>query len=178
MLFKGQNTYNMNSCETIEIFYNLRTDLDKLTTAANISKIIIDVTTENQNSYKILQLLLNTLYTISETDKNTELVISTFKLRLISLLGYTPNVRECVNCKTTDNLIYFSLKDNGFKCDICGRQDKSAIQMLPETREAIKYSIMSEAKKLFSYTVPNQAIKELEIISKLYLNEKLEREYK
>ena len=178
MLFKGQSTYNMNSCETIEVFYNLRTDLDKLTAASNISRIIIDVTTENQNSYKILQLLLNTLYTISETDKNMSLTISTFKLRLISLLGYTPNVRECVNCKTTDNLSYFSLKDNGFKCEFCGKQDRGAVQMLPETREAIRYSIMSPAKKLFSYTVPEQSIKELEIIAKLYLNEKLEREYK
>ena len=30
MMYKGSNTYNINSCETIEVFYNLRTDLDKL----------------------------------------------------------------------------------------------------------------------------------------------------
>ena len=29
MMYKGANTYNINSCETIEVFYNLRTDLDK-----------------------------------------------------------------------------------------------------------------------------------------------------
>ena len=136
------------------------------------------MTTENQNSYNILQLLLNTLYTISETDKNMELIIATFKLRLISILGFTPNIKECVNCKKTDNLSYFSLKDNGLKCEDCGKQDRSAIQMLPETREGVRYSIIGPAKKLFSYTVPEQSIRELEIISKLYLNEKLEREYK
>ena len=178
MLFKGQNTYNMNSCETIEVFYNLRMDLDKLTVATQITKIILDVTTENQNSYKILQLFLNTLYTISETDKPIPLVVATYKLRLVSLLGFTPNIKECVSCKTTDNLDFFSLKDNGFKCEACGRQDSDAIKMLPETKEGIQYSIVSPAKKLFSYTVPEQSIKELELISKLYLNEKLEKEYK
>ena len=60
----------MNSWETIELFYNIRTDLDKLTYASHITKIINDVTTENQNSYNTLKLFLNTLYLISETDKN------------------------------------------------------------------------------------------------------------
>ena len=40
MLFKGNNTYTLNSCDTIEVFYNIRIDLDKLECAANITKII------------------------------------------------------------------------------------------------------------------------------------------
>lgn len=50
-------------------FYNIRTDLDKLKYASYITKIINDVTDENQNTYKILQLYLNTLYMISEEEK-------------------------------------------------------------------------------------------------------------
>ena len=60
LMYKGSNTYNINSCETIEVFYNLRIDYDKLRYAAHITKIIGEVTQENQNSYKILQLYLNT----------------------------------------------------------------------------------------------------------------------
>ena len=78
LMYKGANTYNINSCETIEVFYNLRTDLDKLNYAVEITKIIRDVTDENENCYKILQLFLNTLYTLSETDKNPELIMSIF----------------------------------------------------------------------------------------------------
>ena len=82
ILFEGNNTYNINSCDIIEIFYNLRIDLDKLESAANITKIVNDVATENENNYKTLQLLLNTLYMISETEMNKELVTSIFKMRL------------------------------------------------------------------------------------------------
>ena len=89
-------TYHINSCEPIEVFYNLRTDLEKLQYAALIIKIIEDVTNENDTSYNILQLLLNTLYTISETDMNKELIISIFKLRLLSLIRfYTKCNRVC-----------------------------------------------------------------------------------
>ena len=64
LLYQGTSTYHINSCETIEMFYNLRIDLDKLKYATYITKIIYDVTNENENSYNILQLYLNTLYTI------------------------------------------------------------------------------------------------------------------
>jgi len=75
LMYKGTNTYHINSVEPIEVFYNLRTDLDKLKYAVHINKITQDVTHENQNCYNILQLLLNTLYTIAETDKNLDLVL-------------------------------------------------------------------------------------------------------
>lgn len=78
--------YNMRSCETIELFYDLRVDLDKLTYASYITKIISDVTVEGQNSYKILQLYLNTLYVMSKTDKDIDLVLSIFKIRLLSVI--------------------------------------------------------------------------------------------
>ncbi len=168
----------MNSCETIEIFYNLRTDLEKLKYASHITKIIYDVTNENENSFKILQLFLNTLYTISETEKNLDLVISIFKLRLMSILGFAPSINGCKNCKRQDDILYFSFKDSGFKCGACGKQDKSVIQITNATIDAIKYIILAPAKKIFSFNVQESIIKELEIISKIYLNEKLEKEYK
>ena len=40
LMYRGANTYNINSCETIEVFYKLRTDLDKLNYAVEITKII------------------------------------------------------------------------------------------------------------------------------------------
>ena len=104
MLFKGSENYTMNSCETIELFYNIRTDLDKLTYATYITKIVSDVTTENQNSFNTLKLFLNTLYMISETDKNLDFITAVFKMRILKILGFTPNIRECVECKCKENL--------------------------------------------------------------------------
>lgn len=178
MLYKGNDTYNINSCDTIEFFYNIRTDLDKYKYAVHITKIILDVTNENENSYKTLQLYLNTLYTISETDKNLDFILAIFKLRLMTIIGFKPQVEKCINCSIDNDIKYFSLKDNGFKCSSCGKSDKSCIEILPVTVDAIKYIVLAPAKKIFSFNVPENSVKELEIISKLYLNEKLEKEYK
>lgn len=177
-LFKGGDTYKINSCETIEMFYNLRTDLDKLTYSSYITKIILDVTTENQNSYNTLKLFLNTLYTISETDKDLNLIVSVFKFRLLKILGFTPNINECIFCKTKDNLSYFSIINNGFICDSCINKDLGAIKISEATKNAIKYIMLADSKKIFSFSISEEGKKELEIISSLYLNNKLEKEYK
>ena len=177
-LYKGADTYNLNSCETIEFFYNIRTDLDKYKYAVHITKIILDVTNENENCFRTLQLFLNTLYTISETDKNLDLVLAIFKIRLMCILGYRPNVEKCSNCGISEDIKYFSIKDNGVKCSSCGKQDKGAIEILPVTFDALKFIATAPAKKIFSFNVPEDSIRELEIISKLYLSDKLEKEYK
>lgn len=178
LMYKGTSTYHMNSCETIEIFYNIRTDLDKLKYAMHINKIVQDVTEENQNCYRILQLLLNTLYTISQTDKDLDLVLSIFKLRLLCILGFTPRIKKCTNCGEEENTYYFSLKDSGFKCEACSKQDKSTIKMTQSTQNAIIFTIGAPPKKLFSFNLKDKSLEEFKLITKLYFNEKLEKEYK
>ena len=157
------------------MFYNIRTDLDKLQCASNITKIVNEVTTENQNTYRVLQLYLNTLYTISETDKNLSLVTSTFVLRLLSIIGYKPIIEECQNCKTKDDLNYFSFKDNGLKCKTCGKLDKGAISISESTISAIRYIVMTPAKKLYSFSLKDESLNELKLVSKLYFDDKLEK---
>ena len=170
--------YSMNSCETIEMFYDLRVDLEKLEYATYITKIVNDVTIENQNSYKILQLFLNTLHVIAKHDKNLDFVVSVFKLRLLSIIGFRPIVDGCQSCKTSDGLHSFSFRDSGLKCIACSKQDKSSMSISETTKDAIKYAILANPKQLYLFDIPEESQKELEIVSKLYLTEKLEKEYK
>ena len=59
-----------------------------------------------------------------------------------------------------------------------GKQDKSSIAISETTYDAIKYIIRADPKQLYSFEIPEDSRKELEIASKIYLTEKLEKEYK
>ncbi|MFR2571327.1 MAG: DNA repair protein RecO [Clostridia bacterium] len=177
LMYQGTSTYHINSSETIEMFYNIRTDLDKLKYAIHLNKIVQDITEENENCYNILQLYLNALYSISETDKDKDLIISIFKLRLLKILGFTPRINECVNCREKNNLNHFSIKDNGFKCEPCSRQDKSAISISESTKNAIIYTIGASPKKVFSFNLKNESLEEFKLVSKIYFDEKMEKVY-
>lgn len=170
ILYKNPTSdiYTINSCDIIEVFYNIRIDLEKLEKVSEITKIIQKVSTENEDNYKILQLYLNTLYVISEKEKNMDLVTATFKMRLLAILGYAPNITKCTECGTLENLNFFSFKNNGFKCLNCAKQDKGGMGILEVTKNAIQYSVLSEPKKLYSFEIPLEAIKEFKLVVDIY----------
>lgn len=177
VMYKGQEYYKISSCDMIEIFYNIRIDLDKLKYATHITKIIHDVTTENENTYKIMQLYLNTLYMISESAKSLELILIIFKIKLLCFLGFKPNIDRCLKCGE-NTIKFFSVQNDGAVCENCGKLDKSVISINESTFMALKYIILSPTKKLFSFDLKNESLKQLELISKIYFNEKLEKQYK
>lgn len=61
---------------------------------------------------------------------------------------------------------------------MCSKTDKSAIHMSSSTLYAIRYAIMADMKKLFSFSVPADSVEEIKLISKVYLDEKLEKSYR
>ena len=183
VLFKSANdNYSINSAEVVELFYNLRTDIEKLNYATVMTRIIYDTVQENQYSEDILQLLLNSLYVISNTDKDLDLVLSIFEIRILALLGYAPTVNVCVSCgqAITEDIrdFYFSIKDNGIKCGVCSKIDKSAIKLNKTSFMALIYILTAEPKKLYSFEVSEESIAELKLLAQVYLSEKLEKEYK
>lgn len=116
---------------------------------------------------------------LAETKEDPEWIISIFKLRLICILGFMPRIHNCSSaCGEKEQLLYFSIRDNGLKCAICAKQDTSVIQIASGTKDAIKYIVLAPAKKLFSFQVTENCKRELQLIANIYFNEKLEKEYK
>lgn len=182
ILYKSANEhYSINSAEVIEVFYNLRIDIEKLNYAATIAKIISDVTQENESATYVIQLFLNTLYVLAETEKNKDLILSIFQIRLLALIGFLPNVARCVNCGTPMleemNDFYFSIKDDGVKCENCSRLDKSVIHLSKTAFSALIYVLSCDSKKIYSFEIPNDAIDELKLLAKIYTTQKLDKEY-
>ena len=182
VLYKSANdNYSINSAEIIEVFYNLRIDIDKLSYATEVSKMVFDVTEENIPAGDILQLFLNTLYVISETEKNLDLIFSIFQIRLLAILGFLPQIAKCTNCgePMTEDMekFYFSIKDDGVKCEPCSRIDKSIIELSKTTFSALIYALSCDSKKLYSFEIPNEAIDELKLLTKIYTTQKLDKEY-
>ncbi len=182
LIYKSPNdNYSINSAELIELFYNLRIDVEKLSYATTISKIIYDVTEENIPAYDVLQLFLNTLYVISESEKNLDLIYCIFRIRLLAILGFLPQVSKCVKCglqmKEDMEEFYFSIKEDGVLCNTCSRLDKSVIRLSKTTFSALIYVLSCDSKKIFSFDIPQGAIDELKLFTKIYTTSKLDKEY-
>lgn len=178
VLFKGKDMYSITSCDVIEPFYEIRKDLVKLTYAAHINEIILDIVQEELPSTKVLQLFLNSLYMLSKTEKAPEHIARVFEMRLMALLGYAPYVRGCQKCGSDDfKDLSFSFKSCGFLCRNCKEDDRYAMNLSEGCARAINYIMYSNMKTVFNFDVSKSVLLELEKLSKRYLKDRLDREY-
>ena len=106
-------------------------------------------------------------------DKNLELITSVFKMRLLCLLGFMPQIKMCIQCGENSNISYFSIKDDGFKCNECGRVDKSSINICATVVDAIRYVCSAPSKKIFSFDLSEDKLKEFCIVANIYFDEKI-----
>lgn len=168
--------YILNSSEIIELFYNIRIDIEKYYYCTYICKIVCDVTNDNDSSYELLQLLLNTVYLYSENKKDNMFLITVFQIRLLRLLGFMPILDKCVMCGEKE-VSSFSIKYNGLICANCAKQETGSIQFSQSMINALKYILYSDPKKVFSFEISENVLAELKLFIKIYLREKIEKEY-
>lgn len=178
ILYKGKDLYRISSCDIVEPFYNIRNDIKRLTYASYAAELVKEVIHENMQSNRIMQLFLNTLHAISNSEKSLEMIIRAYELRLMSLCGYRPRIDLCSECGKNAELRSFDFTRNGLICVECEANRAGVISVSEPTVNAMKYIIKSDIKKLFSFNVSEMVLKELKLINEIYIKEKLEKEFK
>lgn len=160
VLYKSKNFYMINSASIINMFYKFRVDFDKMEIAFELTRIINYITDENEDTSAVLKLFLNTIYILENDMKQKELVIPAFKIKLFSLLGFTPNLSSCNECgqalkpsEYSGEYVYYDYVSNVFLCDKCAEKKdlKRYIKISSYTMVAIKYIIACDIKKIFNF---------------------------
>lgn len=176
VLYKGKNTYILNSCEILYPFYEIRQDITLLAYAAQLIEMIQDTTPENQPSREPLLLLLHALHQLKS--KNPELVVRVFSLKLLQIMGYTPCLTGCCKCGTKAiDEIYFSFEDCGFICENCKSKAADCIRIEPATAKALIYIICAKIRDVFGFELSDEALRNFSRIVDKYCMDKLEKNY-
>jgi len=194
VLYKGTSFYHINSAEVIDTFYNLRSDLDKIDAACEITKILNSFAFENQESEEVLSLYLNTLYMTANKDKDFKFILSVFKLKLLGLSGFVPKFNRCKMCsedliKNKKEANYFSTNTNHVICEDCKNKQKQKpkqeenkkqeeynineeyIKVSESVLFAINYVLVSEIKNIFKFELTKKSFKEFEsLVDRMYIN--------
>ena len=66
-LYKSKETYIIDEAEPIELFFELRNDLEKLALAQYFAEIIIALVQEDESAEEYLRLILNSLYFLANS---------------------------------------------------------------------------------------------------------------
>lgn len=176
-LFGNNGKWSINEAETIEQFLPLRQDIAKLALGSYFAEALESVSDEDSPDPAILQLGLNSLYALSRGLYAPEHIKAVFELRLMSLGGFEPDVYGCAVCgreEAEDAMI--SLNGGIIHCRSCAPGSSGvSLPVSRETLQAMRYIVMAEPKRIFSFTLPEPALKQLAGVAEAYMCAQLER---
>lgn len=164
----------------IEMFFNLRNDILKLSVAQYICELCQNLAPVDDYAEEYLRLVLNTLHFLSKDDANVYLLKSIAELRLMTLSGYQPDLIACRECGCFENAkMYFDISDASIVCDECIDGDASLLVPIDlSILSAMRHIIFSQFNKLFFFSLTLQKSRYLSNITEKYVCDKTERGYK
>ncbi len=170
VLFKGKSMYSVNQCQVIESFYGIRSSIEKLAYANYFLEIASIATEEGHSSRNLLRLVLNTIYLLSNSEKNPQFIKAVYELRLMSIIGYAPNLIGCTTCGEICTEQQFSDVEGGLICCKCSPKESiSKDDMLIEgTLFAMRHIIYSEIGKLYSFEISQGVLNQLSKITEAF----------
>lgn len=184
-LFGSESTrFYLNQVTVIESFNRLRDDIVMLTYCAHIMDVVLDAMRDSSSSNDIYTLLIYTLYTLCKENKDTDLIVHTFELKLLFLIGFLPVLQSCVLCdKQLQNdsfqSILFSYSHCGVCCHdiLCASKAGEQTSISLSTWNCLLYISNSTIDKLYSFTLDKKYVPELSDLATRYLCDRLERCY-
>lgn len=176
-LFSNKGKWSINEAETIEQFLPLREDIESFALASYFAELLESVSDEDSPNPAVLQLGLNSLYALSRGLYTQEHIKAVFELRLMCLSGFEPDVSACAVCgKQGGDDMLFSLRGGVCHCRSCVPGSSGvSLPVSSETLLAMRYIIMAEPKKIFSFSVSREAAAQLWKLAEAYAAAQLER---
>lgn len=173
-LYKGRDAFVVESATPIEVFFELRQDIERLSLAQYFAQLAYELGYEEQPEEEMLSVVLNALHLLCSGKKDTRIIKSAVELRLMSLGGYMPNILACANCGTYEsNLMYFDTLDGCIYCENC--QKAGAVPCPKNVITAVRFICLTEPKKIFSFSLSDDNLNLLSSVSEKYLISRIQR---
>ncbi len=175
-LFKNRDTYSVDDADAVDIFFELRSDIERLSLAQYFCEICCAFGTEGGEASEELRLVLNCLYMLARNkDLSPVMIKAIFELRMAVIGGFMPELTACSSCGGETENMYFSLTDGTLFCGECG----GGIHMpVPNgVLAAMRHISHCRLERIFSFSLPDEGLKMLSLVTEAYLLAQTDKEF-
>ena len=175
-LFEYRGAYTINEAASVELFQGLRRDLVRLSLGTYFAQVAEVLSQEDLPNPELLSLVLNCLHALSKLNESEDKVKAVFELRSACLSGYMPDLSVCHSCGS-EQPDRFDISEGRLECWKCRQLGEGGIRLplSDGTLQAMRYIVWCEPKRLFSFELGEDNLKQLSQITEAYLSTKLER---
>ena len=168
-IYEKNSMYWLRGGSVTDSFYNLSTDIGKVSLATYLCDLANELTDEDEECGELLRLLLNSLFLIGRGDRAQEIIKSAFEMRAAAISGYLPELFGCAYCHSESaEFLYLDVMGGKLVCTDCqAKRGQRAPRiskdfddvpetsvlcgMSPSTLAALRYIVSAPEKKLFSF---------------------------
>ncbi len=182
-LFHNKERYSVNSAEVKEIFFGLRSDIEKIALGGYFAQLIYIMIPQEEPAEEPLRLLLNALHYLEKDKRPPALIKAVFELRLLALSGFMPDLVGCTQCGNFESQrFYVSPVQGDMLCDRCyinaSRQQAGYRIAVDRTVLAgMRHIIYSDFSKLFAFSIPEQSVRGLSLVCEKFMLAQTGRSY-
>ena len=120
-LLKVKDRITVTQARITNSFFELRSNYDRLSHGAFWLKLLSEVVVEDEPNEALFQMTLNALAYLTHSDLPETLLTAMFEMQLWRITGFSPNVTECVVCRTPSDktTLRFDAQKGGCVCAFC-----------------------------------------------------------
>ncbi|TQI68754.1 DNA repair protein RecO [Clostridium sp. KNHs216] len=178
-IFKGRDKYIIDDAQPIEVFFDLRRDIERLSLAQYFCELAGALAPQEAEAGDFLRLMLNSFHFLCRGLRPNAQIKAIVEMKMLSLAGYMPNLICCSGCSCYEAEEMFFLPRKGLiYCGDCFVDSaEPAVRLSRGALTGLRHIIYADFEKLFSFSLSQQGLKELSAASEQYVLSTLERSF-
>lgn len=178
-LAAGRDLDIVTQAEVKESFPQIKKNLNRIGFASYMVELINAIVEEHDPNYEAFDTLLSSLYLL-ESDIEPELVARYFELQIMSMMGYRPELDECLRCgrQPSSDVVAFSPELGGRACEECAPLPTDVIILKKPSADAMRQLLSVEPEQLKNIQISDDAKDPLYRAIRWYVRCRLDRNLK
>ena len=176
VLREKQDRYYLSKAQVLKQPLGYNCGVKALAVASYFAELCEDVGRDEEGARICLYLLMNALSLLKKEDRPVELIKAIFELRLISALGFLPQLDACGVCGKVleENRAHFHFAEGTVFCADCAA-NTDAIFVSDSCLALAKRSISAKENEAYAVKATDKLLNEFSVFCEKYLLAQLQR---
>lgn len=181
-LIEKNGRFTVKTACSKEMFYNVRSSMEKYALACYFADVICHISTQNNDESQALRLILNSYFALANMNEiPIWLIKGAFEFKLMCISGFMPDFSECLVCNSPFEYSHsnlFSFEESAVICSKCTTASVPfSCTVTDKTLVCLSYIASSEISKFLSFRYSEEIREDFSFLCENYLIHKTERTY-
>lgn len=180
-LYEGRTSYTLNQVSVTHHFVELASAFPGIYYGYYFLELADYFGHEGTDEREMMNLLYVSLKALLNPHIDNRLARCTYELRAMAVQGLCPGLFGCMACgceTEKGSQVFFSQEAHGILCFQCAMGERDAIPVSGSALYAMQYMVSAPMGKLYTFSVSDEVLAELERLIHTYISKNTDRKFK